>query len=57
MYDYQEVMFDPSMIPTNFVSTFWVRYYLSDSPAALCDPPKIPEMQCLLQSWFFKGKK
>ena len=42
---------------TNYVfseKNYSVRHHICDSPASLCNPPKIPSVQCLFQSWKLK---
>ena len=60
LHDYQEIIYDPSTNTKNhtlfwkslniYVFSFYsVGHHLNGTPAAHCDPPKDPNVQCQLQ--------
>ena len=62
LYDYQEIIYDPSTSTKNHTSIFWKSlaiyiflflfgwaYHIYDTLASHCDPPKDPNVQYQLQ--------
>ena len=60
MYDYQQIIYDPSMTTNNqfflinLPDHFIEKVSLSDSRSSLFDPQENLKMQCLLQTWPLK---